>query len=149
MERGRMTTVLIGVAIGVVAGILSGLVGIGGGVIIVPALVLLGLSAHEASGTSLAALLAPVGLLGVFEYAHRHQIKILYAVGLAVGLTLGAAAGAYLAGRLSDPTLQRVFGVLLALLAVKFVFFPSTPHPGTSHSPDAGRAGGTSDRRSP
>ncbi|WP_198347377.1 TSUP family transporter [Nocardia terrae] len=59
-----MTTVLFGGLIGVAAGILSGLIGIGGGVIIVPILILLGLTAHEASGTSLAALLMPVGLLG-------------------------------------------------------------------------------------
>ncbi|MDF3291581.1 TSUP family transporter [Streptomyces silvisoli] len=123
-----MTALLIGAAIGLAAGVLSGIVGIGGGVVIVPALVLLGLTAHEASGTSLAALLMPVGLLGVFEYAHRHQIKIHYAIGIAVGLTLGVAAGAYVAGRLSDPLLQRVFGVLLALLALKFLIFPATAH---------------------
>ncbi|MGW7406548.1 TSUP family transporter [Streptomyces sp. NPDC054833] len=125
-----MTAVLIGLAIGTAAGVLSGLVGIGGGVVIVPALVLLGLTAHEASGTSLAALLMPVGRLGVFEYAHRHQIKIYYAIGPAVGLTLGAGVGAYVAGRLPDLVLQRVFGALLALLALKFLIFPTSAHGG-------------------
>lgn len=125
MERNRVTAILLGAAIGLAAGVLSGLVGIGGGVIIVPALILLGLTAHEASGTSLAALLMPVGLLGVFEYAHRHQIRLGYAIGIAVGLTLGAAIGAAIAGRLPDVTLQRVFGLLLAALAVKFLLFPA------------------------
>lgn len=123
-----MQTVLVGTAVGLAAGILSGLVGIGGGVVIVPVLVLLGMSAHEASGTSLAALLMPVGVLGVIEYAQRHEIKVGYAVGIAIGLTLGAAAGAYVAGRLPDVALQRVFAVLLAVLAVKFLFFPDSPH---------------------
>ncbi|MEU2737922.1 TSUP family transporter [Streptomyces sp. NPDC007095] len=125
-----MTAVLIGPEIGTAARVLSGLVGIGGGVVIVPALVPLGLTAHAASGTSLAALLMPVGLLGVFEYAHRHQIKIYYAIGLAVGRTLGAGVGAYVAGRSPDLVLQRVFGVLLALLALKFLIFPTSTHGG-------------------
>ncbi|MFB7917132.1 hypothetical protein [Streptomyces sp. NPDC056061] len=75
-------------------------------------------------------MLMPVGLLGVFEYAHRHQIKIYYAIGRAVGLTLGAGVGAYVAGRLPDLVLQRVFGVLLALLAFKFLIFPTSTHEG-------------------
>ncbi|WP_265106270.1 TSUP family transporter [Streptomyces sp. ET3-23] len=124
-----MAALVIGTVLGLAAGVLSGLVGIGGGVIIVPVLVLLGLSAHEASGTSLAALLMPVGLLGMLEYAHRHQVRVPYAVGTAVGLTLGAALGAYLAGRIPDVTLQRVLGMVLVVLAVKFLFFPS----GTRH----------------
>jgi len=115
--------VLIGLAMGLAAGVLSGLFGIGGGILIVPALVLVGLSQREATGTSLAALLMPVAVLGVIEYAHRHEIRVHYAIGIAAGLFVGAYFGAYWAGKLSNQTLQRGFGVLLAAAAVRFLFF--------------------------
>ena len=114
---------VIGIGIGVVAGVLSGLFGIGGGILIVPALVFLGLAQREATGTSLAALVAPVAVLGVIEYARRHEIRVAYAVGIAIGLFAGAYFGANWAGKLSNETLQRLFGVLLALAAVRFLVF--------------------------
>jgi uncharacterized membrane protein YfcA len=114
---------LIGIAIGLVAGILSGLFGIGGGILIVPTLVLLGLSQREATGTSLAALLMPVAILGVMEYGRRHEIRVVYAVGIAIGLFAGAYFGANWAGKLSNQTLQRGFGVLLIVAAVRFLIF--------------------------
>lgn len=115
--------IAIGIGIGVAAGVLSGLFGIGGGLIMVPALVALGLTQREASGTSLAALLMPVAIFGVIEYARRHEIRTSYAVGLALGLAVGAFFGARLAGRLANITLQRAFGVLLLVSAVRFLFF--------------------------
>jgi uncharacterized membrane protein YfcA len=121
----NLVKVLIGVGIGLVGGVLSGLFGIGGGVVIVPALLLLGFTQREASGTSLAALLLPVGLLGVIEYARRHEIHFHYGIGIAVGLMVGVLGGAVVAGRLSNVLLQRLFGAFLAVLAVKFLFFPS------------------------
>jgi uncharacterized membrane protein YfcA len=72
---GQLIEVSVGIGIGLIGGVLSGLFGIGGGVIIVPALIALGLTQRQASGTSLAALLLPVGLLGVIEYARRHEIR--------------------------------------------------------------------------
>jgi len=78
-----VTLLLIGLLIGLAAGTLSGLVGIGGGVVIVPALVFLGLSQREASGTSLAALVMPVGLLAVISYARRHEVHFPIAAGIA------------------------------------------------------------------
>jgi uncharacterized protein len=116
--------VLIGITIGLAGGVLSGLFGIGGGIIIVPVLVLMGFTQREASGTSLAALLLPVGLLGVIEYARRGEIRFHYGIGIAIGLAVGALAGAVIAGRLSNTLLQRLFGVLLAIAAVKFLLFP-------------------------
>jgi len=116
-------TVLVGIAIGLAAGVLSGLFGIGGGILIVPALVLLGLTQREATGTSLAALLMPVAILGVVEYARRHEIHVHYAIGIAVGLFVGAYFGAYWAGKLSNQTLQRGFGVLLIVAAARFLVF--------------------------
>lgn len=118
-----MTAMLIGLGIGVAAGILSGLFGIGGGIIMVPALVLVGLTQREASGTSLAALVAPVAIFGVIEYARRHEIRVPYAVGLGLGLAVGAFFGARFAGRISNIALQRGFGVLLLASSIRFLFF--------------------------
>ena len=118
-----MAQVGIGIVLGLAAGVLAGLFGIGGGILIVPALVLLGLTQREASGTSLAALLIPVGLFGVLEYARRHEVKTLYAAGIALGLVIGILIGARLAGRVSNITLQRAFGGLMLVASVRFLFF--------------------------
>ncbi len=119
-----MEAVLLGLAIGLLAGFLSGLFGIGGAIVIIPALVLLGFPQREAAGTSLAALLMPVGILGVLEYARRHEVRVGWAVGLALGLLFGAYVGAVLAGKLSNPLLQRLFGLVLLAVSIRFVFFP-------------------------
>jgi uncharacterized membrane protein YfcA len=115
-------TLLLVALIGLAAGVVSGLFGIGGAILIVPALVLLvKLPQHTASGTSLAALLLPVGLLGAIEYYRRGQVNVTYAAILAAGLFLGALVGAQLAGELSDATLRRAFGALLLLVAGKLL----------------------------
>ncbi|HEX9696391.1 MAG TPA: TSUP family transporter [Actinomycetota bacterium] len=118
-----MTALLIGIGIGLAAGILSGLFGIGGGIIIVPALVALGLTQREASGTSLAALVAPVAIFGVIEYARRHEIRVPYAIGIGLGLAIGALLGARFAGKVSNLALQRGFGLLLLAAAARFLLF--------------------------
>ena len=128
MEGGdvdNLVKILVGMGIGLVGGVLSGLFGIGGGVIIVPALIAIGMTQRQASGTSLAALLLPVGLLGVIEYARRHEIRFHYGFGIALGLMVGVLGGALLAGRLSNTLLERLFGLFLAALAVKFLLFPT------------------------
>ena len=112
-----MTWVLVG-AIGVIAGVASGLFGVGGAIVMIPALVmLLKMSQHAANGTSLAALLLPVGLLGVAEYYRRGEVNVPYAILLALGLFIGAWLGAKLAGGVSDLALRRAFGVFLLLAA--------------------------------
>ncbi len=116
-----MTWVLVA-AIGFAAGIVSGLFGVGGAIVIIPGLVLLlGMSQHAANGTSLAALLLPVGLLGTIEYYRRGEVNVPYAVVIAAGLLLGALIGARLAGMLSDLTLRRAFGAFLLLVAVRLL----------------------------
>lgn len=111
-----MNYVIVGV-LGLGAGVLSGLFGVGGGIVIVPALVLLlRMNQHTATGTSLAALLLPVGVLGVLEYYRRGQVQVAYAVLLAGGLLVGALLGAKLAGDVSSVALRRGFGVLLILV---------------------------------
>jgi len=106
-------------AIGLVAGILSGLFGIGGGVIIVPALILLAkLSPNRATGTSLAALLLPVGALGAWEYYRRGDLDLHAAGGIALGLFLGAWLGAHWGSHLPARPLQRGFALFLVLVAI-------------------------------
>ena len=116
-----MLTLLIGLAIGLAAGVLSGLVGIGGGIVIVPLLTLIGLSQREASGTSLAALLLPVGLLATIEYYRRGEVRVLSAAGIAVGLFVGALVGAILAGHLSNDLVRKIFAVLLIAVAARLL----------------------------
>jgi uncharacterized membrane protein YfcA len=116
-----MTWVLVS-AIGLVAGVVSGIFGVGGAIVIVPALVLLvGLPQHTSNGTSLAALLLPVGLLGALEYWKRGQVNVPYAALLAAGLFFGALVGAKLAGSMSDALLRRAFAVFLMLVAVRLL----------------------------
>ncbi len=108
--------------LGLAAGVVSGLFGVGGAVVIIPGLVLLvKLKIHTANGTSLAALLLPVGLLGALEYYKRGQVNIPYAAIIAVGLFCGALLGAKLAGSLSDVTLRRAFGAFLLLVSAKLL----------------------------
>src|SRR5438046_10373865 len=102
-----MTWALVAL-IGLVGGVVSGLFGVGGAIVIVPALVLLGkLPPHTASGTSLAALLLPVGLLGAIEYYRRGQVNFPDALVLAAGLFVGAFSGAHLAGGAAGVALSR------------------------------------------
>jgi uncharacterized membrane protein YfcA len=118
-----MTWALVSV-MGLFAGVVSGLFGVGGAVVIIPGLVLITkMPQHTAHGTSLAALLLPVGLLGVMQYAKRQQVSWGYAAVVAVGLLIGAYFGAKLAGSVSDATLRKVFGGFLMLISVKLLLF--------------------------
>jgi hypothetical protein len=112
--------------IGIAAGVLSGLFGVGGGIIIVPSLVLLfGMSQQTASATSLMALLLPVGLLGVFEYYRSGKIStenMWFGLVIALGLFAGAFFGAKIAIGVSSETLRRVFAVFLVFVAIRLWF---------------------------
>jgi len=108
--------------LGLVSGVVSGLFGVGGAVVIIPGLVMLAkLPQHTAHGTSLAALLLPVGLLGVLEYSKRQQVNWGYAAVVAVGLLIGAYFGARLAGSVSDVLLRKLFRAFLLLVAAKLL----------------------------
>jgi uncharacterized membrane protein YfcA len=118
-----MGTLLIYLLIGVGAGVLSGLFGIGGGVVIVPALIFLArLQPQTATGTSLTALLLPVGALGAYEYYKHGHVNIAAAALIALGLFLGAGFGAKFSLTLSTTALRRAFAVFLALIAVRMWF---------------------------
>jgi len=116
-----MTWVLVAL-LGLFAGVISGLFGVGGAIVIIPGLVLIAkLPQHTAHGTSLAALLLPVGLLGAMEYYKRGQVNIAYAAVVAVGLLIGAYFGARLAASMSDVMLKKAFGVCLLRISVKLL----------------------------
>lgn len=106
--------------IGLAAGILAGLFGIGGGLLIIPALILLAnFPTKVALGTSLGALLLPVGLLGAYTYYKHGNINIRASLLIALGLFFGAWIGARLAHLLPGATLQRMFAVFIVIMAVR------------------------------
>jgi uncharacterized membrane protein YfcA len=112
--------IFVFLAIGLGAGLLSGLFGVGGGVLIVPALVfLLGYSSHMAVGTSLGALLLPVGVLGALAYYRTGNLQLQASLLIALGLFIGAHFGARLALTLSAVQLSRAFAIFLVLVAAR------------------------------
>ena len=114
---------LLFIAIGIFAGILSGVFGIGGGVVIVPSLIILaGLAPVVATGTSLGALLLPVGALGAWEYYRRGHLNIVASLWIALGLFFGAWLGARLAQHLTPTQLRRAFAIFLVLVAGRMWF---------------------------
>lgn len=125
----NFTLVIILFVIGIVAGFFSGLIGIGGGIVIVPALVyFLGLTQHQSQGTSLLMMLPPIGILAAINYyksSHMQQdYKFLVFAGiLAFAFIIGGFMGSKLSISISQESLKKVFGFILLLLAIKFIFF--------------------------
>jgi uncharacterized membrane protein YfcA len=114
---------MIYLAIGLGAGILSGLFGIGGGIVIVPALIFFAsMSATRATATSLTALLLPVGALGVWQYYRSGHVDLRAGLLIAGGLFLGAFLGATIGVKLPARDLQRAFAILLLLVAGRLWF---------------------------
>jgi len=112
--------VILFIAIGLAAGVLAGMFGIGGGIVIGPALILLAKYHPQlATGTSLGALILPAGALGAWEYYRRGNLNIAASVWIALGLFFGAWVGARLAQSLSGPQLQKAFAVFLVLIAIR------------------------------
>lgn len=117
------TTVLALVLIGVAAGVLSGFVGVGGGIIIVPALMwALGFTQHQATGTSLAVLLLPVGILAVWNYHKAGNLDWRAAMIIAATFVVGGYFGSKLSLSLPPATVKKVFGGVMILAALKLIF---------------------------
>ena len=115
--------ILLYVLLGLLAGIISGLIGIGGGVIIVPALIFLfGLSQHEAQGTTLALLVPPIGLLAAWTYYQQGYVDLKIAVCICLGFLFGGLLGAKLATNLPSEVLEKVFGVAILVIALKMIW---------------------------
>ncbi|OQX56176.1 MAG: permease [Candidatus Cloacimonas sp. 4484_209] len=118
-----MSNIILYVLLGLFAGTLSGVIGIGGGVIIVPALIyLFGLSQHQAQGTTLALLLPPIGLLAAWVYYHHGYINLKIAGFVCLGFFIGGLIGAKFAVGLSNLVLRRIYGGVLLLLSVYMIF---------------------------
>lgn len=119
--------VLLYILLGLAAGCLSGLIGIGGGVIIVPSLIFLfGFSQHEAQGTTLGLLVPPIGILAAWTYYQQGYMDVKVAAFICLGFLLGGLLGAKLATNLSNVFLEKVFGFALLLIALKMIFSRST-----------------------
>lgn len=118
--------VLLLIIIGLAAGILSGLVGVGGGIIVVPALVFfLGFTQQQAQGTSLGLLLLPVGILAVLNYYNKGQIDIRVVGIMAVTFVIGGWLGSKWALTLPEKTVKRIFAVILFYSAIKMMGWDS------------------------
>ena len=119
-------TILLLILIGLFAGAMSGFVGIGGGVIIVPALVyLLSLSQHEAQGTSLILMLPPIGILAVMNYYKAGQIStttIWFGIIIALAFIVGGYFGSKLSLKLNENVVKLVFGVLMLYISFKMIY---------------------------
>jgi len=110
------------IILGLAGGVLSGILGIGGAVLIVPALVyLFGFDQKMAQGTTLAMLIPPVGLLGVWQYYSAGNVNFKVAGFMCIGLFVGAYFGGYLANQVSSDTLRKIFGVMLLLISLKMI----------------------------
>ncbi len=116
-------TIILLVLIGLFAGAMSGFIGIGGGVVMVPALVyIMGLSQHEAQGTSLILMLPPIGILAVMNYYKAGQLNISYGVIIALAFVIGGYYGSKIALKLSPAIVKLVFGFLMLYIAGKMIY---------------------------
>lgn len=113
---------IILIVIGFIAGVVGGSLGLGGGIIIVPALVfILGFSQHEAQGTSLAVLLFPIGILGVINYTKNGYVNFKFALILIIAFVLGSYLGSVISVHLPAKTLRKVFGIFMLLISLKMI----------------------------
>lgn len=116
------STLLILIMIGIFTGMMAGMIGIGGAIIMVPALVyILGLSQHAAQGTSLAVMLPPIGVLAAYNYYKAGQVNLKYALILAGFFIVGSYFGSKLSLTLSEAVLKKIFGILLLAIALKML----------------------------
>lgn len=114
---------LLYIILGLFAGALSGLIGIGGGVIIVPSLIFwFGFSQQEAQGTTLGLLVPPIGIFAAWTYYQQGYVNLKVAALICFGFVLGGLLGAKLAVNLPANILEKVFGVALLLIALKMIF---------------------------
>jgi hypothetical protein len=120
----KMSTsmLLMIIGIGIVTGIMAGMLGIGGAVIMIPALVfLLGFSQHMAQGTSLAVMLPPIGIIAAYNYYKAGHVDMRFALILAATFLIGSYFGSKLAITMPQVVLKKIFGVLLLLVAAKML----------------------------
>jgi uncharacterized membrane protein YfcA len=125
MYKGaKMVNILLCLLLGLVTGIFSGLIGIGGAIIIIPALVLLfGLSQHMAQGTTLALMVPPIGLLAAWTYYQKGFVDLKIAGFICIGFFIGGLLGAKFAIAIPEQILKKVFGIVLLAASLRMIFF--------------------------
>lgn len=119
----NMIEILLLILLGVIAGILSGFLGIGGAVIVVPALIFIfGFSQHNAQGTSLGFLLAPIGIFAFLNYYKHGYVNVKYAIIIAAAFMLGAYFGSKIAINVSGDMLRKIFAAFIILIGIRMLF---------------------------
>jgi uncharacterized membrane protein YfcA len=119
----NLTTIIILVIIGLMAGVFGGMFGVGGAIIMIPALVyFLGVDQHTAQGTSIAIMLPPIGLFAAYNYYKAGQVNIWYAVIIAVAFLVGGFFGSKIALALPENLMKKIFGIFLILVALRMIF---------------------------
>ena len=122
-NKPNMTTILILLIIGLLAGFSSGMVGIGGGIIIVPALVFfLGLTQHQAQGVSIGMLLLPVGFLAAVNYYKAGNLDFSKSLIIGASFVVGAYLGSKVSLSIDGAIMKRIFGVIIFLISLKLIF---------------------------
>jgi uncharacterized membrane protein YfcA len=115
-------TIILLLIVGLIAGVLSGLVGVGGGIIIVPSLIyFLGYSQHQAQGTSLGLLLLPIGILAVINYYNKGFIDIKAVGVMTLAFVIGGWLGSKLAISISQEALKKIFAIVLFYTAFRML----------------------------
>jgi uncharacterized membrane protein YfcA len=123
MKKMSVTTILIICVLGLATGFMAGMLGIGGGIIVIPALVMImGFTQQSAQGTSLAMMLPPVGIFAVMNYYKAGHVDIKVAAILACVFIIGSIFGSKIAVRIPQDVLKKVFGVFLIVVAIKMLF---------------------------
>jgi len=119
----NITTLIILILIGLVAGVFSGLIGLGGAVIMIPALIFfLGMSQYGAQGTSLGVMLPPIGILAAYNYWKAGELNLTYAMIIAGAFIIGGYFGSKFAMDIPVNTLRKIFAIALILIAVNMLF---------------------------
>ena len=121
-QRFVLLEITLFLILGLVVGTISGIIGIGGGVLLTPALVFLfGFTQHNAQGTTIALLVPPIGILAAWTYYQQGDVNVKVAALICVGFLIGRLLGAKLAVNLPELWLRRVFGLTMLALGVKMI----------------------------
>jgi len=119
----RMNEIILLLIVGLLAGFVGGMMGVGGGVVVIPALVfIMGFSQHQAQGTALAFMLPPIGLMAAWNYYKAGYVNVKYALLLMVAFVVGAWVGSMISLKLPEKVLKKIFGVMLLYVAYRMIF---------------------------
>jgi uncharacterized membrane protein YfcA len=119
----QMQEVLLLILIGALAGLIAGLLGVGGGIVIIPALIFIfGFSQHMAQGTSLALMLPPIGLFAALRYWKAGQVHWQFAFILSISFMISAYLGSVIAVQLPEKIIKKIFGFMMLAVALKIIF---------------------------